>query len=357
MNNDLWHFIGLSDRETLISGILGWFLNPTGDHGLGNTFLIEIMKQVGIEKTFTNDTSVQVEQNSKGGRRFDILLTINDGEKIAIEVKCKTYGSVNQLKKYSEKVSKVIRVGFDEWNYPDLDNTEREKYPLLKFKEIATILKRVARDKNNYNDLISSISKHLINESDAFDHIYEYYISEKKASPPHNYYKKNKGQRFVNILFWSWFLEKMEDTDLDLKYNWKINSERSGVWCAGLNINVPENEVISLNSFNLKLNGPFNAWVHFEVNNKATLFGDEKEVAGKVQLRITDSNRLNLIHEEFKKSLAELNDRGYQIPKRRPGNSIYYNAITRYLSKRELRYSSLVQILRNDFKELILPRL
>lgn len=355
MTYDLWEFIGLSDRETLLSGIIGWLLNPKGDHNLGDSVLNKFLKLAGIENSlFTDNSNVQVEQKSKSGRRFDIFIKDQNNNKVAIEVKCKTDGTLKQLKNYSESVPTIIRIGFGEWNFPDMGEFDRNNYPLITFKEIAGILENVGKKSNKYNDLISSCIEHLNRESNIFDHIYEYYITENRSLALNNY-NREKGKRFYNRLYWRWILTKMIKNDPDIKNNWKIKSQSSGDCFAGADRKVGDNEILNLNSFNLELKGPFKVWIHFEIKNKASLFGPENNNVGEVQLRIDNSKYLKLLHEEFKKSKEVLNKKGYELPKQKPKKgSNYYRAITKPLTKNELKYSSLVNILRNDFKEIAL---
>ncbi|HKJ33058.1 MAG TPA: PD-(D/E)XK nuclease family protein, partial [Balneolales bacterium] len=143
METNLWDFLGLADRETLLSGLIGWFLNPRGEHGLGDSFLNKIIRRSGIKIDHISEPKIEVEKKVRNGRRFDILLSDGEKSKIAFEVKCKTEGSAEQLINYQNIAPNIVivRIGFGEWNwnYPELSEKQRKFFPLIRFKDIASI--------------------------------------------------------------------------------------------------------------------------------------------------------------------------------------------------------------------------
>lgn len=351
MHNDLWHYIGLSDRETMISGMIGWLLDPNGDHGLGVSFLNEVIKKIKV--AHISYPTVHVEHKSKKKQRFDILLSDQEKPQVAFEVKCKTYGSKEQLERYSKIVPTIVRVGYAEWNFLDLDDSERKKYPLLTFSDIADILEKTAKNRGKYDDLINSIIGHLRKESEVLYDLIRYYISEEKTEIPKRNSLINKGDRFFNLLLWQWFQDRIKKYEPEIKKEWISKAETSGVWCYGAKKKISSNESLELETFGLNISGPFEAWIHFEIIDRHSLFSDEKHNIGKVQLRITNANSLNLIHEEFVSARKRITEHGYELPRRKPGKSSYYNAMTKRLSRKDIRYSSLVNILKKDFKEMV----
>lgn len=349
MNNNLWDFIGLADKETFLTGVIGWLLNPNADHGLGNLFLKEILNGVGLE--LEPDLIVEVEKMIKKRRRLDISLNSNGQPRVAFEVKCKTYGSADQLYRYAESVPFVVRIGFGEWNYPDLSEKEREQFPLIRFKEMAKILEKSAISVTRYSDLIGSLVGHLNKESKLFDDVYNYYIEEINDKPIVGFNFSN--QRFLNLLYWRWFIEKFDKDYPNIDWKWRKKSMTSGVHCITQAEEFSENGELYLKSFDLKLSGPFKAWVHLELNNKASLVGNDDGIVGKIQFRVTGRDDLNTIHDEFKKHEDLIIQRGYYVAMKKPGTSNYYNAITKKLSRKEMRYSSIVNIINRDFKEML----
>lgn len=349
MNDNLWDFIGLADKETLLTGVLGWLLNPKADHELGDLFLNKLLENAGLN-TFSNPV-IEVEKRINRRRRLDISLS-NDGEPmVAFEVKCKTYGSVEQLYNYNETAPFVVRIGFGEWNYPNLNEIDRKRFPLLRFNEIAEILVETASSVGKYSDLINSVVVHLNKESKYFDDLYKYYIEESTDEPPTE--NSSTSQRFINLLYWRWFTERFDKDFPHIEWDWTKKSMYSGVLCITRSVIISEKSELHLGSIDLKLSGPLEAWVHLEVNNKASLVGNNDGIVGKIQFRVTGREDLNTIHEEFKKHEQQLTQMGYYVAKKKPGSSNYYNAITRMLTRKEMRYSSIIRIINCDFNEMI----
>ena len=45
--NMFWH-LAAADRETLLTGVLAWLLDPLGSHGLGRRFLTLVWERVAM---------------------------------------------------------------------------------------------------------------------------------------------------------------------------------------------------------------------------------------------------------------------------------------------------------------------
>ena len=57
----------------------------------------------------------------------------------------------DQIKKYATDQTKLGRIAFDEWNFPDLSEDERKDYPLITFENLADeILRQISEEKNPF---------------------------------------------------------------------------------------------------------------------------------------------------------------------------------------------------------------
>src|SRR5690606_29760689 len=118
-------------------------------------------------------------------KRFDILLRVDEHPACVVEVKCKTAGTEDQLRRYADEGIRVVRVGFDEWNFPDLSDDLRVRFPLVKFDEISEMIDAAtAKSQSPYARWLQDFSRQLRREADTFAGIGRYFIDESSDELP-----------------------------------------------------------------------------------------------------------------------------------------------------------------------------
>jgi hypothetical protein len=342
-NKQLWNYVGLSDRETLLTGTLGWLMDPSGNHNAGPVFLQRIFRRIGF-----NDTSdlgnyeVEVEETDKRSR-FDLRIKRENQTELILEAKCKTYGSKKQLEKYEKSAPVVGRIGYGEFNYPDLNDEERKKFPLLTYQEVAEDLEVVKQKADSYNDLIDSVKHHITLESQGFENLKQYYFQENVDQPPAKENRQHLGTKFLHELYWRWFKEMGDFTD------WKQKNDVSGTWCANHDRDAKNGEFLAYPGLGLSLPGPVHTWIQLEL--QGDLYGRADEIIGKCELRVsheqTNEHR-QTVYNVFKENKENLRDLGMPMLSRKPSNrNNYYTALRRMLTRAEFRYSALRDLIVN----------
>jgi hypothetical protein len=93
-----WH-LAAADRETLLSGVFVWLLDPKGSHNLGRRVLDSMWSRAGMPDGPPANVVVQAEHRLDRSRRIDV--SVRDGAMgldahplLVLEVKCKTRGTV-----------------------------------------------------------------------------------------------------------------------------------------------------------------------------------------------------------------------------------------------------------------------
>jgi len=325
-------------------------MDCNGNHDLKSEFLKEIFQKIQKEIGCSDNIKIATEESPDADKRFDISVKINDNYIVVFEVKCKTMGTKKQLERYSEKANLVIRIGFDEWNFPDLNDDDRKKYPLIKYSEINDILKRCESfQKSQYFKFLDDFGNQLANESNYFQALKDYYIDEKadaKFPDFPNFHRYS--QRFYNILYWEWFGERLKREKLFdnlLKEPPETKSERSGVWFAMFAKDIDSQQTKKFGSLNLELPGKFGYWVHIELANKTGIIANSG-IIGSIQLKIHSEEDRHGIYRLISSQNSCLGTHKFTVTGKTPSkNSGYYSALTRQLSAEEFRYSKLVEII------------
>ena len=312
-------------------------MDPSGDHRLEQQVLNAILGTLGHPIDWKHPVVVKTEFRSDSARRFDISL--HDGGEcvVVLEVKCKTFGTIKQLERYAEKSPFVARVGFDEWNWPDL--TDKTRFPLIRLAEVADIVIRAAKRKPScLSPFLTGFGEYLQEEVRFLDSLRAYFIDEKSDQMPTAPTLHKYSQRFYKQLYWKWFL----DASGFSAQRWHSKPERSGVWCAEQPNSVAPGQILTLPHLGLQLPGPCVAWIHVELDDKRGLLGNADETVGSIQLRIgEDQESRNQTYEKLT-ALGKQLPHGFKPPSRRPAASRwYYRALQRDLSLAEFRMSSL----------------
>lgn len=345
----LWSYLNLADRETLASGFLSWLLDPRGDHGLGSTLLDELANAAGFSVEDTEAVTIARETSGGNRRRFDIHIEEAGEPVAALELKCKTAGSAAQLEGYDEILPHVVRVAYGEWNFPELSESDRERFPLVTFAELADCIERAVEEKSSdYELMLLSFARHLREETRRFQDLKSYYVTEEIDQLPTGGGGLPLGNRFTNRLLWRWFVNRVEEDRPDLSGDWTCRSESSGVWCSGTVIRLRDGEREELPELGITLEGPLKASCHFEIQGSGSLFGPPDEEVGEAILRIqgeSSGEQRRRLYRQCEAATDELEDHGFRPSRRRPSTGAgYWSALRRPLSREELRYSELVRI-------------
>ena len=333
-SHSVWQYLAPADRETFISGTICWLMNPEGDHPLGNQLLSLLLKKLKLSTKINSELTVKPEVTECRDKRFDISVYEN-GEQIAIfEVKCKTFGSREQIKKYSKKLG---RIAFGEWNFPDLNEDDRTDYPLITFADLAEeILRQTSSEENPF---VLSFAKHLQKEAEFFQKLRGFFIEETEVEPPQLPTIHRFSDRFCNQLFWHWFKEHSHRRNL-LKTEPITRSEQSGVWL--IFDSVSGKRLLSV--LNLELSGSFVYWIHIELDNKTGILAKKGEVVGSIRIKITEDKGCR--NDLFQKIIEANLDYNFQPPKRRPSlGSESWTALNRPLKLEDFRFSKLHELI------------
>lgn len=99
-----------SNEVRLHSALLSELLNPSGSHGLNDTFLKLFLKEISVSDFDTEGATVDVEKyiglisdNWEEGGRIDLLINSKNGESIVIENKIYAGDGFKQLLRYHNK--------------------------------------------------------------------------------------------------------------------------------------------------------------------------------------------------------------------------------------------------------------
>ena len=297
-SHSVWQYLAPADRETFVSGTICWLMDPKGDHGLGNRLLSIMLEKLELLANTNSELTIRPEVTAGRDKRFDICVYENDNLIAVFEVKCKTSGSRDQIKKigkYAEQTqTRLGRIAFDEWNFPDLNEDERTDYPLITFAKLADEISR--QTSTEEHPFVSSFAYHLKQEAEFFQKLRDFFIEETEAEPPKLPTIHRFSDRFCNKLFWHWFKEHSRKRNL-LKTEPTTNSEQSGVWFVSEGIRISGS--LSLPELNLNLSGSFSYWIRIEFHNKTGILGKKDEDVGYIQIRITEDNgcRDDLFHQ------------------------------------------------------------
>ena len=339
-SHSVWQYLAPADRETFISGTICWLMDPKGDHFLGEKLLSLLLKKLKLSYKTGSELTVKPEVTEGRDKRFDICVYENDNIIAVFEVKCKTFGSREQIiENYAQTQTRLGRIAFDEWNFPCLSDDERKNYPLITFAHLAEeILRQISAQTNPF---VFSFAKHLQKEAEFFQKLRGFFIEETEVEPPQLPTIHRFSDRFCNQLFWHWFKEQSFKGNL-LRTEPTTDSEKSGVWFASEEKRITESLLLS--ELNLTLSGSFSYWIHIEFNNKTGILAKKDEVVGYIQMKITKDNGCrNVLFDQIKNTYLGCK---FQSRQNRPGskyNSWY--ALWSPLKLKDFRFSKLHELI------------
>lgn len=194
---NIFNILGAQRMEIRHSNFLAWLLDPNGSHGLGNRFLIRVLRDLAIDKksklnileigdlNFANVDVIR-EHPCSNGKRIDILILIeyekhNDKKLIlCIENKIDSVDFDNQLCDYRDYVNKT----YQEPEYKKLfvyltpngeepsDDNERNEWFLYSYKDhilkhLTSIPKKTINTevKIYINDYLSILNNEIMNNN------------------------------------------------------------------------------------------------------------------------------------------------------------------------------------------------
>ena len=333
-SHSVWQYLAPADRETFVSGTICWLMDPKGDHRLGNQLLSVLLEKLELSAKTNSELTIKPEVTEGRDKRFDICVYENDNPIAVFEVKCKTFGSRVQIENYAQTQTKLGRIAFEEWNFPDLSEDDRKDYPLITFADLAEEISR-----RTEHPLVSSFAYHLKQEAEFFQKLRGFFIKETEAEPPQIPTIHRFSDRFCNQLFWHWFKAQSCKNKL-LKTKPTTGSERSGVWFALDSVSKKR----PLSVLNLELLGSFAYWIHIELNDQTGILAKKDKVVGSIQMRITEDKGCR--NDLFQQIIEA--DLGYDFhpPKRRPSStSSYWTALHRPLKLEDFRFSKLHELI------------
>jgi transcriptional regulator with XRE-family HTH domain len=348
-NRDVFYHLAVADRETLLSGLLAWLLDPKGSHGLGEGFLKLVWRRVFPTEFPPQHALITVEDREGRDKRFDISVrNSSDGRVLVLEVKCKTNGTARQLEKYADGVVTVWRIGFAEWNWIDLDHKQQERFPLITFTQLASMMNEALRGlahETPYRAFIEDLAAHLKEEACFFSRLEDYFFGDGSVPPPTPPPSLRDSWRFYSGLYWEWFQKQLAKNGRFPSVTWKPpKSDPTGVWFAShLKWLTPATPgwVRQLPAVE---SGRVEWWVHIELLEPGIVAQRADCEVGRMQLRLLSGSKAAL--GKMYKAVRECPTRpvAFQPPKKGPRGG-YFSALTRKLTVKDFRYAALVEVL------------
>ena len=159
---DVFHSLGLDEKEEFHSNYLAWLLSPTESHGLGSYFLREFLRSRGwrgvIAAPAISETTVSREYGLSlpgGTGRLDIRIQNDNSEFIcAIENKVWSPESGSQLAFYREALDtrfpgyRVKRIYLTPNGALPEDSREREHWTPMTYRDILRLVERTIEEKS-----------------------------------------------------------------------------------------------------------------------------------------------------------------------------------------------------------------
>lgn len=343
----LWYYASPGDRETLATAGIAWLLDPAGNHGHGRSVIDFLLRRCGIDSTPGSHLHVDVQDSPSRDRRFDIAIFENNTRNVVVELKCKTFGTREQLERYaaSQEQPHVVRVGYGEWNWPTLNDSDRRRFPLVTLSDIADF---VFSDTGTRKSLLAQeFVTALRSDADYLNGLHAFFCTEEQDTLPSQPQSIRYSQRFLNCLYWEWFKTRAMKQYPDVTWEFRTKSEISGVWTLPLYFPLPEGTTHRLEYFDIEIEGPLDYWLHLELGNKTGLRAGLDEVVGKAELRIggddfgTRTRLWNALSSGSSRAVTE----GWRLPGKRPGSGWYWYAFRKDLPLRQFRFGALCDVI------------
>ena len=322
--------------------MLGWFLDPTAEHGFGQEFLSRFARlaaaagEPALEQAVSKASSIKVHTEiPEFGGRYDILLCADETE-FVVENKTKSIGAPSQLKRYRDRGKAVVALGLTEYSYATgID----KRFPLLTYADIHRILTDLEPADTDFGVLVRHYTKYLQDELWFFGTIKECFSARNLAghtdlvehAKEHSFNQND--ERFAN-----WFMLEHLRRTLDADLRWEgtqWNTEKnmqSGVWLADYERRSTSFKLSSeLESFCRVQDAQ--VWLHVELW-KGILAPDVEDEAGIIQLRCSTSADRQRARKAFLKIyVPEPHDHKARAPRASAGT---FMLTGRKLKKREL---------------------
>lgn len=105
-NRTFMEISGYPHYENVSSNILGFYFDPSAEHGLKDLMLIALLRVMGEEPSSLGDVSIQREYGSPNGGRIDLLI---DCESYVVGIENKIFANLfNDLADYSNAINHII---------------------------------------------------------------------------------------------------------------------------------------------------------------------------------------------------------------------------------------------------------
>lgn len=344
---DVFSYLGVADRETLLSGLLAWLLDPGGSHGLGTGFLMLVWRRVFPTEVLPQDAIINVEDREGRDKRFDISVCNSSKKRLLVlEVKCKTNGTARQLESYADKGMTVWRIGFAEWNWVDLDHKQQERFPLITFSVVALMMKEALRglsQEKPYRAFIEVLAAHLEEESCFFAELEEYFFGAGSEPLPAPRTSLRHSSRFYNLLYWKWFKKRLDSDRRFRSVTWKpATSETSGVLFATHPVPLTDATTGWVRRLVAVPVSPVFWWVKVELKEGLPAQRDT-DPAGRIQLHFRgEKTALSQIYDDVS-GRSDL-PADFLPAGKRPGRGTF-STLTRRLTVKEFRYPTLVAVI------------
>jgi PD-(D/E)XK nuclease superfamily len=179
MDENLVSVFSRGNQELFHSAFLAWLLRPTAAHGLGGSFLREVVRRLPLSYSEYGDRSGECDVKTEFRERrsrFDIRVSLPNSAPerrgLIFENKVKSFGNHLQLDAYQARGYQVaVFVLLPE----TLDAESRSRYPVVHYKNILEILRSLPlRRENCYHFMTLQYAEFLEHTTVVFDVLREF---------------------------------------------------------------------------------------------------------------------------------------------------------------------------------------
>lgn len=321
------------NQELFHSSIVGWFLDPKGEHRWRDSFLrgfLQLSAERSANLAIPPDLAgarVDVEAPGRGSRH-DIRIVVGDTS-IVVENKIKSVGSRSQLDRYRNRGHYVVPLGLTAMSF------EEGIEGVVTYSDVLVLLRAMpsAQDLGAFGGLVEHYLLFLEREIAAFEALDSVFALEVAAELPQelcsdtdrSVYSQNDLRSFQHYL-----LESFSRRYLAERWSGRRTekNEQSGVWLACSPTKFTRSHQLAR-----VMSGEDKVWFHMEIHDGPFRQPSEQK-AGVIQIRAQPEGSNVLFFDRF---ASEYGGRDDLALGRRPKDTFK----TFYLASQPLRWADL----------------
>ncbi len=340
--------------ELFHSAIIGWLLNPEGDHELNDAILrgfAQTLENKGTPSllnalgklTASKNRQVKV-RTEKATRkaRYDIEITVGTLLKVIIENKTKSLGSLSQLDAYNAEGNVVVALGLCDVSFAE---EVALKYPVVTYREILKILESCCPKTatNDFQVLVIHYIHHLKRELWILDKVQDRYCNGNMTS--HSTIggsgnRNHNDERFLDYYLLEKFKRHLGTIPAWSGAEWECSKNmQSGVWLANYKA-LPSRYSLKPELRSLCDVHQASVWQHVEVS-KGVMADKQDDVVGSIQLKCSTKGSNREFSEKFKELFTKSSDEHFSSRVQDTWDTFYLFGVT--LTQNDLEFTRLSQ--------------